>query len=113
MAVDYEKLGFRIKSLRGKRGYSQEAFASTILTSRNHLSQIEIGQKYPSLELLVEIANALEVSTDDLLGDSLTHSSAPFGTELHKLLLDCNQSEEEVLIDLVKYMKEVLFKLGI
>ncbi len=113
MAIDYEKLGLRISHFRGKKGYSQGTLSSKIITSRNHLSQIEIGRKYPSLDLLVEIANALDVSADDLLVDSLNHSSSTADTELHRLLLDCNEAEEKVLIELVKYMKAVLYRLGI
>ncbi len=41
-------------------------------------------------ELLILIANALDVSADDLLTDSLKHSSSQVGTEIHDLLLDCN-----------------------
>lgn len=113
MAIDYEKLGLRISHFRGEKGYSQITFSSKITTSRNHLSQIEIGRKYPSLDLLVEIANALDVSADDLLIDSLNHPSSSANTELHLLLLDCNEAEEKVLIELVKYMKAVLYRLGI
>lgn len=113
MAIDYEKLGLRISHFRGKKGYSQITFSSIITTSRNHLSQIEIGRKYPSLDLLVEIANALDVSADDLLVDSLNHSSSTANTELHLLLLDCNEAEVAILVGLVKYMKAVLKELGI
>jgi hypothetical protein len=51
------------------------------------------------VDTLISIANALEVSADDLLVDSLNHSSSTADTELHKLLLDCNQVEEEILIE--------------
>lgn len=113
MAIDYEKLGHRISYFRGKRGYSQRTFTSKINTSRNHLSQVEIGRKYPSLDLVVEIANALDVSADDLLVDSLNHSSSNANSELHLLLLDCNETEESILVELAKYMKAVLRGLGI
>ena len=113
MAVDYEKLGLRIKYNRIKKGGTQEAFSELILTTRQHLAMIEIGRKMPSLDLLVDIANALDVSADDLLVDSLKHSSSTADTTLHQLLLDCNETEEKVLIELVKYMKGVLYSLGI
>ena len=63
--------------------------------------------------MLIELANALEVSADDLLVDSLTHPSSTADTVLHQLLLDCNDVEEKVLVELVKYMKTVLYRLGI
>lgn len=78
-----------------------------------HISNIETGKKAPSIDLLIELANALEVSADDLLVDSLDHSSSTADTVLHQLLLDCNDAEEKVLVELVKYMKTVLYRLGI
>lgn len=67
----------------------------------------------PSLEALVHIANALEVSTDDLLVDSLKCSASTADSELHRLLLDCNPVEEEILTRMVKELKAILYGLGI
>lgn len=63
--------------------------------------------------MLIELANALGVSADDLLVDSLEHSSSTADTVLNQLLFDCNDAEEKVLVELVKYMKTVLYSLGI
>lgn len=67
----------------------------------------------PSLESLVQIANILNVSADDLLVDSLTHSTSTADTEIHRLLLDCNATEQEILTRMVKEMKAILYGLGI
>ncbi len=113
MAINREKLGSRIQHYRSKTKMTQEVFADMVGISREHLSLIERGKREPAVDVLVRIANALEVSTDDLLVDSLNHSSSTADTELHKLMLDCNQVEEEVLVELVKHMKPVLYRLGI
>lgn len=62
---------------------------------------------------LVDIANALNVSADDLLVDSLTHSASTADSEIHRLLLDCNTTEQEILTRTVKELKAILYGLGI
>ena len=54
-----------------------------------------------------------KVSTDDLLVDSLHHSVSTADSELHRLLLDCNATEEEILTRTVKELKAILYGLGI
>jgi transcriptional regulator with XRE-family HTH domain len=83
MAIDYEKMGKRIKRRREDLNISQEQLGASLLTSNVHISNIENGSRAPSLDLFVAIANALEVSADDLLANSLTVSSSPVGQELH------------------------------
>ncbi len=61
----------------------------------------------------VDIANALDVSTDDLLVDSLMHSTSTSNSEIHRLLLDCNEIEQEILTRMVKELKAILYGLGI
>jgi len=113
MAIDYAKLGLRISDFRKKKSLTQEQLAEIIITPRQHLGMIEIGKKNITLDMLIDIANTLEVSADDLLVDSLKHSSSTADTELHQLLLDCTEAEEQILIELVKFMKTVLYRQGI
>ena len=67
----------------------------------------------PNLDTLVDIANALGLSADDLLVNSLTHSASTADMEIHRLLLDCNKIEQEILTRMVKEMKAILYCLGI
>ena len=81
--------------------------------NNEHISRIEAGKKYPSLDLIVMIANALDVSADDLLTDNLKYSSSPVDTEIHDLLLDCNQDEKAILTKTVRFLKATLSEFGI
>ncbi|WP_408609594.1 hypothetical protein [Blautia schinkii] len=67
----------------------------------------------PSLDTLIDIANALGLSAEDLLVDSLTHSASTADSEIHRLLLDCNEIEQEILTRMVKEMKAILYGLGV
>ena len=113
MAIDYISVGKRIKYYRMKANLSQEALGERLHLSRKHISVIELGSSSPSLDTLVDIANKLAVSADDLLVDSLEHHTSTADTELHRLLLDCNEIEEQILIRTVKELKAILYGLGI
>ena len=92
MATDYKALGKRISNARKQAGITQEALGEQLNMTRKHISVIESAITRPSLDALVDIANALDVSTDDLLVDSLMHSTSPSNSEIHRLLFDCGQS---------------------
>ena len=97
MAINYIDIGKRISNFRNKKGMSQEELGEKLNISREHISRIETGKRNLGLDALVDIANALGVSADDLLVDSLDHHVSTADSELHRLLLDCNKTEEEIL----------------
>ena len=113
MPIDYETLGKRIAIARKQAGITQEALVEQLNMTRKHISVIEAAIGRPSLETLVDIANALNVSLDDLLVDSLTHSASTADSEIHRLLLDCNAVEQEILTRMVKELKAILYGLGV
>lgn len=65
------KLGQRIQRLRQELGLSQEKFAKLIKRTPAHLSKIERGVKTPSIELLLVIADNLQVPVGDLFKEVL------------------------------------------
>ena len=113
LAIDYESIGRRIKHYRTEKRLSQEELANTIHTTAVYISYIESGSRAPSLETLINISNALDVSADDLLTDNLKHSSSPVGTEIHDLLLDCNHDEKAILTRTLTFLKGLLSEFGI
>lgn len=113
MAIDYIALGQRIADFRSKKNLSQEELAFSCEVGNKHISNIELGKSKPSLESLIQIANILNISADDLLVDSLAHSASTADSEIHRLLLDCNAIEQEILTRMVKEMKAILYGLGV
>jgi transcriptional regulator with XRE-family HTH domain len=55
-------LGSHIRSLREKKGYSQEALSFKADLHRTYVSQLELGQRNPSYITLMKLAQALSVS---------------------------------------------------
>jgi transcriptional regulator with XRE-family HTH domain len=60
-------IGGRIVELRQRRRVSQRQLAFTAGLSPSHLSLIEAGKRWPSLETLVVVAEGLDVALVDLL----------------------------------------------
>ncbi len=58
-------LGVRIKELKKTRGLSQEQLSKKIDIDPKHLSRLEVGRSFPSLNTLEKLANALQVDLRD------------------------------------------------
>ena len=54
-------LGIRIKELRKKKKYTQDKLSELVGIDPKHLSRIECGSNFPSLELLNKIAIELDI----------------------------------------------------
>jgi transcriptional regulator with XRE-family HTH domain len=61
-----ELLGARIKELRKSCGFSQEHLAEMVGVEPKHISRIEVGSSYPSLNRVELIAEALGRPIRDL-----------------------------------------------
>ena len=110
MGIDYESLGGRIRKIRNDLGFTQEQLAEAIGSDRAVVAHIESGDRGCSLDFLVEIANALNASTDDILVDSLLHPHSNQDTDAHYLLLDCTQQETKIIIETMRSLREALKK---
>lgn len=62
------ELGERILRLRAARGWSQREFARRVgVASKSVISYYELGERFPSYETLIRLADVFNVSTDYLL----------------------------------------------
>ena len=66
--MDQVAIGARIKAARERVHLTQEQLAEIIDISPTHMSVIERGVKGMRLSTFLKIANALNVSTDELFG---------------------------------------------
>ena len=68
MASVLDQVGPRLKRLRSQRGVTLTALSELTGISKSTLSRLETGQRRPSLELLLPLAQAHRVALDDLVG---------------------------------------------
>jgi XRE family transcriptional regulator, aerobic/anaerobic benzoate catabolism transcriptional regulator len=67
-------LGERVRSLRSRRGMTRKAAAQAAEVSERHLANLEYGEGNVSILLLLQVAQALQSSLAELLGDVTTQS---------------------------------------
>ncbi|MBM7503547.1 helix-turn-helix domain-containing protein [Agromyces aurantiacus] len=63
-----DAVGPRLKRLRSQRGLTLSELSETTGISKSTLSRLETGQRRPSLELLLPLAQAYRVPLDELVG---------------------------------------------
>jgi transcriptional regulator with XRE-family HTH domain len=66
---EHAAFGQRIRTIRNRRGVSQESLALQCGLDRTYISGIERGIRNPSLTNILKIATALDVPSSDLFVD--------------------------------------------
>ena len=62
-----KQLGQNMKRIRSKKKMSQGDIARALEVDRGYISNIENGKKNPTIATIQKLANALDVSADELL----------------------------------------------
>ena len=106
--MDIHKVGQRIRALRLEQGLTQEALAEAAELSVPYLSHIERGAKKASLEALIQIAIALQVTVDRLLAGIQETDQQAFVPEVCELLQDCSVPERHVIFETSKALKQAM-----
>ncbi|WP_285009626.1 helix-turn-helix domain-containing protein [Pedobacter faecalis] len=70
----YERIGERIKEARKVQEMNQDVLANTLGISRVSLVNIEAGKQRVPLHVLIDICEALNVSMNDLVPQSIENS---------------------------------------
>ena len=105
---EIEVLGAKLKAIRQKRGFTQAELAELVDCSNTYISLLEKGAKCMSLDMFVFVANALNVSADELLQDLLENTITASNHEFAALIADCTTYEKRVLLDLIASAKKTL-----
>ena len=106
--IDYVSLGKRIRDIRKKKGLTQALLAEKSGVEPSNVSHIERAATKLSLPTLVSIANALEVSLDELVYDSLIKNAHISISSIDALLDDCTAAELKAIAEVIKTTKAVL-----
>ena len=97
--MDYTALGKRIRDERLMQRLTLEKLAERTDKSINFIGQIERGEGKPSLETLVDIANALGVTVDSLLSDNIKSSDNSIDKEVSALLHNMSDNGKRFILD--------------
>lgn len=72
--MDLSSIGNHIKELRLLKEWKQQTLADKVGVTATYIGQIERGEKLPRVELLIDIVNALEASSDEILEEVINNS---------------------------------------
>jgi len=100
--MDYELLGKRIRDERLLLRLTIEQLAERVNKSGNYIGQIERNDGKPSLETIVDIANALGTTIDCLLRDSVKMNEDNIAKEIYSLIFDMDDIGKQFLLDVAK-----------
>lgn len=110
--IDMPELGARIRQARTDKNMSQLELAEVCGISVPYVSDVERGKKCFSVDILLRIAQALQVSADWLLRLDIPQTDYAYHAEAAELLSDCSQEEAALLLDLMSSAKQVIRKRG-
>lgn len=110
MELDYKAIGKRIKIARIKADLTQERLSEIVSVSPSHMSNIETGTTRVSLTAIVTIANALSVTVDDLLCDSVIKSRVQLEKDIAGIIENCDEYEIRMITDMAQALKDTLRK---
>lgn len=108
MALNLVRIGKRIGEIRKHRGLSQQKLSESINRSPTYVSYIEGGLKCMSLDTFVSIANALQVSADELLMDSIENTIKVSNYKFASIISDCSEYEKCVLLEVILAVKRAI-----
>lgn len=98
-------IGERITQLRKAKNWSQDELAKEVEASRVMIGKYERGDNSPSIEVIVKLAKAFDVSVDFLLGEGL---NATYDKEMLKRLDELELLPEDEKIRVFHYMDLVI-----
>lgn len=104
--LDKKSVGRRIAYYRKDKGFTQKELADSLNISYQSVSKWEAGYSLPTVEMLYEMANVLNVTVDLLLNDSawenrwIRYTDTGLDTkklyELKRELLKLNSDDERI-----------------
>ena len=108
--MDKKAFGKQLQRYRERAGYSQEALAEQIECSTIFISYIERGEKSPSLDTLVKLANALDISVDILLGKELKNYTSEKLKYIENQLKNLPSLEQQKILDIMDSVVEMCIR---
>ena len=109
MELNYAVIGARIRKIRKAQKITQDKLSESSGISPQHLSQIESAKTKLSLATLVNICNALNITTDKVLCDVLTaDTSEQIKSDISEVFKDCTADEVYLMLAAADSIKKAI-----
>lgn len=102
MRTTKKLLGERIKELRKSRKLSQDKLSEQVGIDPKHLSRIEVGSSYPSLNTLEKIAIALNVEIKEFFEFEHLGGQKELVNNAVKMLKDADEDRVKLISKVIR-----------
>ncbi|MGN0291336.1 MAG: helix-turn-helix domain-containing protein [Lachnospiraceae bacterium] len=103
--IDFKAIGSKLREIRTSKGLTQEYVATIANVNVSHISNIENNRVKISLQTLVFICNALNVTVDFVLSKEYFHPTTALDNEILKELHSCDFKTKEQVLEIIKILK--------
>ena len=110
MKTDYSLIGERIKFWRQQRSLTQEQLAEMVELTPGFISLIETGKKRASLETILCICRALNITLNDLLVGNQIIQDTDYNTEFSELTVKLTESERHLVFEITKAVCKTIYR---
>lgn len=97
-------IGSKIKKARLDHKYTQNALAEKIDISTDLLRNIENGRNIGSIATLINLCNALEITTDFLFSDLLVNKDKSIDNSLYSLIEQISPKDKDILKQIIIHL---------
>ena len=108
MGIYFVELGKRIRDIRHSQNLTIEQLSEIIGKSDNFVGNIERGESTPSVQTLIDIANALNIGVDVLLQDYVTayknKSNLTVQSPIANKIESLSPEEQKAIWEMIKVM---------
>ncbi len=104
--MPYAEIGKNVRKYRKQQGLTQEQLAEMSNLSTNYLGAIERGEKTLTLKTLVGIVDALNITADMLLCDSIKNGYQIKSSMITEKLEKLSASERNKILKMIDIMLE-------
>ena len=110
MSLLYRKFGNRVRGKRVMVDMSQETLAEKCDVSTSYIGLVERGERKPSLEIVLKIANALNVTPNSLTLDSIKHKPSNNKDKLVLMINDFDDTQINTTFEIVNQIHSYIKK---
>lgn len=104
-ALDFKSIGCKLREIRISKGLTQEYIANMANVNVSHISNIENNRVKISLQTLVFVCNALDITLDFVLSKEYTDDATALDNEILKELHACDTITKEKILEIIKILK--------
>lgn len=104
MEIDYKELGERIAKRRKVLNLTQDDVAEATGLSNNYISNIENNHSIPSIETLVKICNALDITPDYLLLGIVRDTDDDLYSQINQKIKLCDKKKLELVDHFITWL---------